>query len=95
MTALSVPREWETLTVVPLLDVARIADVRPRDLHTAVHRGQLRLAPERGKYGAAMLTKDEAVNVLTAAVIAMLAGIALATALRVAAAGVTLPEVAA
>jgi hypothetical protein len=87
-----VPPEWDAIDAVPLPSVIRAADVPRGALHHAISRGQLHPLPEqRAKYGAVLITKDEALEVLMAAAIAAAAGIALATALRAVAAGATFP----
>jgi len=78
-------------TVVPLPVVAQAAEVHTRDLHNAVRRGQLHPAQERGKYGAALLPKDEATAVVVAAAISVAAGIVFATALKLVLAGGSFP----
>jgi len=60
------------------------------DLQRAKRRGILTVAPQHGRNGRDLITRDEAASLIVAAIIAALASIALSTALQaVKAAGIT------
>ena len=94
MTAATVPSctPWGDDALVPLLTVARTANVARGDLHKAAKRGQrhpIRLCNKPGR--PALIPKDEAIAALTAAALSLASGIAFATALRAVLAGATFP----
>jgi len=83
---------WGDDALVPLLTVARTANRARGDLHNAAKRGQLHPIRQSNKPGRpALLPRDEALAVLTAAALAVAAGIVFSSALRAVQAGATFP----
>jgi hypothetical protein len=86
--ALPVPPTWQD--AVPLREVAEVGQASPVDLYNMIKRGFITPLPERGKYGAVLLSRDDAITLLVAIAAATLAGVALGSVVRLAASGVKL-----
>lgn len=87
---LAVVDPWQGQATVPLFDVARVAGVPRHDLRHCELKGLIKHAGRlsgpgvgRGKGGAPVVTHDEALFLLRCALIALAAGVAVATVVRV------------
>lgn len=80
---------WAGFESVPLVDVVREAGVPYEQVRKAFRRGLVEPLPERGPKNSALLSHEDAVMLLQAAAVALLAGIALVTVVRMLRAGVS------
>jgi hypothetical protein len=69
--------------MVPVADVVREAGVSREDVRTVERKGWIEPAGRKGQGGAHLLTHDDAMFLLGAAIIAVAAGLAVVTMVRV------------
>lgn len=74
---------WPDTDAVPVIDVARKAHVPRYDVRTVELEGLVSHLPKRGPKGSLMVSKDDALFLLGCAALAVAAGIALVTVVRV------------
>lgn len=74
---------WSGTEAVPLVDVVRESGVPYENVRKVFRQGLVEPLPERGQFNAALLSHEDAVMLLRAAALALLAGIAIVTAVRV------------
>lgn len=73
---------YGTRDLIPLPDIGRSVGLDADRQYYAVRKGLIHPASKRGPNGRYLITRDEAVFILTAAALALAAGIAVVTMLR-------------
>jgi hypothetical protein len=73
---------WQGQDLLPLPDVARSVGLDRNSQHYAIRHGVITPARKRGANGRYLITREDALLLLAAALVAAAAGIAIVTALR-------------
>jgi hypothetical protein len=82
MTATDVLARWEGQELVPLPDLAHAVGLTRGTLHYARQNGLIVPVKRRGPNGRHLITWDQAVLIVAAAIVAAAAGIAIVTAIH-------------
>jgi hypothetical protein len=82
MSVAEMLKPWQGQELVPLPDLARSVGLDRNAQHYAMRHGMFTPATKRGRNGRYLITWDDAILIVTAAIVAAAAGIAIVTALH-------------